>query len=736
VKFIVVSILLAVLIANAFTQEDSSSVRVGLALSGGAALGLAHIGVLKVFEESEIPISCISGNSMGSMVGGVYAAGYSAAEIESIAVNANWSTLFSSNPSFGAQYLPERQQSQRYIIQLRHHNFFPALPSGLVPLQNVEFLLMKLLSQIEYNTDYNFDSLPIPYRTIAVDLVTGQKKIIKNGSLAKAIRASIAIPGVFAPEVSDNQQLVDGGVQQYLPVDPLLECKPDFIIAVLTMKHNQETGVSLIDIVSRTMDVVGINDLDQQKQLADVLIEPKVDPFLHSDFSRARELIAAGESAARAKLPEIYAKLAGRNPPLANARKKVEPRALPLIHAVRFEGLRITRARLLYNEIKIRPGNYLNFDQLLSDLHRIFNTGLFEDINYRLEFTGKDWVDIIIEVKERAYGFYSLGLRYDNVDNVGLGFEVGQGNLWGSGADIRGAINWGNPTEYLLGFTGTRLFRLPFGYRFDGFWTSIDRSYYEKGKWITDYTTDQRGGIIEAGYILGYEGYFKIGFQAYQDLYRMPSLPPFATIPKREWVVGPTFLMEFNNYNDLFFPSRGWTYHLAAFLANHRIKSSNDFLKIDFSADRIVPLRNYFLLRYGLEFGTSWGKLAWSEYFHCGGENLVGFAKDEFTSPQKAIVRLGTDFRLFRLFNRDDYPFYLQLLSNIATFEKVNRLVNNPNLDSILDWGVGIGFRTNTPIGPFQFVLGVADFAKPLADSLTRINVWVTIGRDFRYTRD
>jgi NTE family protein len=736
VKAIVVFILLAVLIANAFTPENPSPVRIGLALSGGAALGLAHIGVIKVLEEAGIPISAISGNSMGSMVGGVYAAGYTAAEIESIAVNANWSMLFSSNPSFGAQYLPERQQDQRYIIQLRHRNFFPALPSGLVPLQNVEFLLMKLLSHIEYNTGYDFNNLPIPYRTIAVDLVTGDKVVLKKGRLENAIRASIAIPGVFAPEELDNQELVDGGVQQYLPVDPLKEFKPDFIIAALTMKHNQETGVSLIDIVSRSMDVVSVKDLDQQKKLADVLIEPNVDPFMHSDFSRARELIAAGESAARAKLPEIYAQLAGRNLSLAHYRNKVATRALPYIHAIRFEGLRITHSRLLYNEIKTRPGNYLNFDQLLSDLRRLFNTGLFEDVNYRLEFTGFDWVDVIIVVKEKAYGFYSLGLRYDNVDKVGLGLEVGQGNLWGSGAGIRGAVNWGNPTEYLLGFTGTRLFRLPFGYRLDGFWTSVDRSYYDKGNWLGDYTYDQRGGIIEAGYILGYDGFFKIGFQAFQNLYRMPAVPLFAAIPKREWVVGPTFLMEFNNYNDLFFPSRGGTYHLAAFLANHRLKSSNDFLKIDFSADRLVPLKNYFLFRYGLEFGISWGKLAWSEYFHCGGENLAGFAKDEFTSPQKAIVRLGADFRLFHLFNRNDYPFYLQLLSNIATFEKANRLVNNPKLDSVLDWGVGIGFRTNTPIGPLQFILGVADFAKPSADSLTRINVWVSIGKDFRYTKD
>jgi len=156
--------LFAVLLTSAAAQpSDSGTVRIGLALSGGAALGFAHIGVLKVLEQEGIPVVGISGNSMGAMVGGVYAAGYSATEIESIAVNADWSVLFSSGVPFGARYLPERQQAQRYVFQLRHRNFFPSLPSGLVPLQNVEFLLMDLLSETEYNTGFDFDKLPIPF---------------------------------------------------------------------------------------------------------------------------------------------------------------------------------------------------------------------------------------------------------------------------------------------------------------------------------------------------------------------------------------------------------------------------------------------------------------------------------------------------------------------------------------------------------------------------------------------
>ncbi len=713
---------------------DSSPVRIGLALSGGGALGFAHIGVLKVFEEEGIPISFISGTSMGSLVGGVYAAGYSATEIESIANNTDWSIVFSSNPPFSALYLTERQQIQRYIIRPRHHNFSPVLPSSLTRLQYVEFLLMRLLSEIEYNTYFDFDSLPIPYRATAVDLVTGKKIVIKNGRLAQAIRASIAIPGVYTPEKVDSKELVDGGVQQYLPVDPLLEKKLDFTIAVLTMKSNQEAGLSLIDVISRTMNAASIDDLIQQKQLADVLIEPNVDSFQTSDFTRASEFIAAGEAAARAALPQIYAKLADQKP--VAQRKKVKSRTLPLIHSVRFEGLEVTQPRLVYNEIKTREGTFLDFNRLINDLNRLFNTRLFEDINYRLEFIDEDRVDVIIELKERAYGFFNVGLRYDIVDNVGLGIEIGQGNLRGTGASVRGGIQWGNPNEYRLGFAGASLFRLPFEYRLDVFWNSIDHSYYEKGKWLADYNYDRRGGIIEAGHSLGHDCYFNVGFKAYQALYRMPPMQIFNSIPESEWLVGPTFLIEFNNCNDLFLPTCGQAFYLSAFLASRKLKSSNDFRKIDFATEGVIPLSSRFLLRYGLEIGMSWDNLAWSEFFHSGGENLAGFDKCEFTTRQKAILRFGPEFRLFRLFNRDDYPFYLQLFSNISTFEKLDQLTNNPNLDSVLNWGIGIGVRTNTPIGPLQFILGVADLAKPEPLPTTRFNFFFSVGKDFRYFKD
>jgi NTE family protein len=726
------------LLAGVLIQAGAQSwqpVRVGLALSGGAALGLAHIGVLKVLEREGIELVGISGNSMGSMVGGVYAAGYSAAQIESLVVNADWGTLFSSGVPFGAQYLPERQQTQRHLLRVRHRNFVPSLPQGLVPLQNVEFLLMELLSEIEYRTGYDFDSLVIPYRAVAVDLVSGSRVVMKRGRLAQAIRASIAIPGVFAPELLDGMQLVDGGVQQYLPVEPLRDFRPDFTIAVLTMKRNPETGIGLIDVASRSMDIVGVEDLARQKALADVVIEPDVDPFLHSDFARAQGLIAAGESAAEAALPLIRAKLAGRTP--VSVRRPIEVRPLSVVRQLRLEGLAVTRPGTVMGYVRTRVGAYLKFDALRQDLVRLFHTGLFEDVNYQLVFGRAESVDVVIKLVERAYGFYSVGIRYDSDNDVGLGLEASQGNLGGSGASVRAALVLGNPTELRFGLTGTRLFQFPFGYRLDGFWGSIDRPYFDSVGPLGDFRTTFQGGIAEAGYILGRHSFFALGFTACDAAYPLPrpARPVFESLPAHQWVVGPRFRLESNSHKNIDFPTRGVANRLEVQYSSRAMKATNTFIRFDWSSERVIPVGSRLLLRPGAVLGWSGGELAWAEMFHTGGDEFVGFAHGEFTSARRALLRMGVDVILYRLFSSPVYPVYLQLLSNVGSFAPWSELVPDRSIADKLHWGVGAGARANTPLGPIQLVVGVGDLGKPVHGRATRLNARFSFGREFRYTR-
>jgi NTE family protein len=712
---------------------ETPSIRIGLALSGGAALGLAHIGVLKVLEREGIEVCCIAGNSMGSLVGGLYAAGYRAAELESIAVHADFRMLFSSSIPFGAQYLPERQRSQRYVLSLTHRNFIPALSGGLVSLQNVEFLLMRLLSDIEYNTYYEFDSLPIPYRAIAVDLISGELIVLKNVRVEQAIRASIAIPGVFAPERIDSLELVDGGVQRFLPVEPLIEFEPDLIIASITRTDGeQETGIELIDVISRTMNLINLDDFRKQTALAHVVVRPDVNPFLASDFSRARELIAAGEKAAENMLPLIKEKIANRKPVAPG--KKVAARSMPIIASIWYEGLATTRPSVLSSVVRSRPGTRLNFGRLIDDMVHLYNTGLFLNVNYRLEPLNDSAVNMVFELQEQDYGFYNLGIKYDNADNLLLGLAVGQGNLWGSGASVRTLINVGNPREIRLGLTGTRIFRFPFGYRLDLFRGAIDRVYYESGDWQADYKTDYYGSVAEVGYILGRDAFFNLGFDIRNIQYRLPELPVFDTIPEQEWVIGPTFNLEFNNFDDLQLPTKGTAMCLSMLYSSKALNADHEFLRLDFSLDNYLPISSRLILHPGIDLGISFGEITWSHYFFTDPRRLIGFEKEEHTTQQLALLRLGFDYKLFHLLGQENYPFYLQLVSSVATFTKLADLTNSPDFTSQLYWGVGIGARADTPIGPFHLILGAGDHGRFNSEDV-ELNYHISIGREFRYTK-
>lgn len=712
---------------------DTPHVRIGLALSGGAALGLAHIGVLKVLEREGLIPCCIVGNSMGSMVGGVYAAGYNAAEIESIAVHADFSRLFSSSQPFGALYLPERQQSQRYVMVLEHRNFVPTLPSGLISLQNVEFMLMDLLSEIEFNTHYDFDSLPIPYRAIAVDLLSGDLITMKKGRLEQAIRASIAIPGVFSPETIDTLELIDGGVQQFLPVQPLLEYQPDLVIASTTVRNKQKrSNEGLIDIISRTMDLINICDYRTQLQLADIVIKPNVDPFMSSDFNRARELIMAGERAAEAALPEIMATLNDRK--VYAKRRPIRPRSLPFVYDIEFEGLEATSASTVRHLVKTKRGMKLDFELLHEDMASLYNTGLFLDVNYQLDFHTPDSVTIILQTKEREYGFYALGVRYDNSDNLILGIEAGQGNLWGTGASIRGALNLGNPRAGRLGLTGTRLFAFPFGYRIDVFRGSIERPFFDDNQWLTAYTTTYHGALAEAGYILGHNAFFDFGLTVREAVYRLPQITAFDSIPENEWIIGPTFRLEYNSHDDLHLPTEGTSYKTEVIYSTQRLKATSDFARIEFSFDHYLPLSSRILIHPGADLGLSFGDLAWDYNFHTGGSNLVGYENGFFTTENRTILRFGLEFRILNLLNQEDYPVYLQMLANVATFERLDEFLRMDDPASTLYWGVGIGARSNTPIGPFKINVGIGDTGQQNTFS-ARLNYYISIGREFRYTK-
>ncbi len=287
--------------------------KVALVLSGGAARGLAHIGVLKSLEKHGIPINLIIGTSMGSIVGGLYASGYSPAELQAIADTVNWSDVlsFSDEARRSDLFLDQRQAEERSFLTIRFKDFQPIIPSSFSTGQRLTKFLNGLLLKAVYHPDSSFDELKVPFRAVTTDLISGRQIILSQGDLTEALRASTTIPLLFSPVSRDSTLLLDGGLISNIPVDVAQKFGADIIIAV-----NVTSGVRNGNEVQKPWEMADqimsiMMQVPNQLQLgkADVAITPLIGDRSSSDFSGVDSLIDAGERAADSAIAAIKQKI-------------------------------------------------------------------------------------------------------------------------------------------------------------------------------------------------------------------------------------------------------------------------------------------------------------------------------------------------------------------------------------------------------------------------------------------
>jgi NTE family protein len=254
-------------------DAGSRKVKIGLALGGGAARGLAHIGVLKVLEEQQIPIHCVAGTSAGSLIGSLFSAGFSWRKIKETAGNIDWGDLVSPT--------------------------WPTL--GIVNPAKLERTLDRMLQ------GRGFEDMSIPFRAVAVDITTGEVVVLHSGSVARAVRASCSIPGIFEPTELEGRLLVDGGLLNDVPTDVVGDMGAERVIGVdlnadrLVPKRPE----NLIEIFYRSLNILIYNSAQKARRSADVIVEPRLEGFSYHDLGRLDELIAQGERAMRDQIGTV-----------------------------------------------------------------------------------------------------------------------------------------------------------------------------------------------------------------------------------------------------------------------------------------------------------------------------------------------------------------------------------------------------------------------------------------------
>src|SRR5712692_8049806 len=283
--------------------------KVGLVLSGGGARGIAHIGVLKTLEKHHVPIDFIVGNSMGGIVGGIYAAGYSVAELESIVLSTDWTDVLSltEDTRRSELYLDQKQVQEHSFLLLRLDGLQPIIPSSLSSGQRLTNFLTTLTLQGLYHPNPGFDDLKIPFRAVATDLISGQRVVLGSGSLAEALRATVTVPLLFAPLERESMLLVDGGLVSNAPVDVARSAGCDLIISSNTtsvMRTADQLNAPW-ETADQIMSIMMQSSNQQQLSTADIVLAPNLGNHLSSEFTGLDSLIRFGEEEAERHVDEI-----------------------------------------------------------------------------------------------------------------------------------------------------------------------------------------------------------------------------------------------------------------------------------------------------------------------------------------------------------------------------------------------------------------------------------------------
>jgi NTE family protein len=420
---------LGLILAGGTVWADDSGTRevrprIGLVLGGGGAKGAAHIGVLRVLEELHVPVDCVTGTSMGALVGATFASGKRPADIEKSVLAINWAKTVGTEGLRDRLPIREKLAGPIYSnsLDLGLQDGQLRAPGGLLKTQDIEDVLRNLVSDARFTRD--FDDLPLPFRAIATDMLAGEMVVLDRGDLSVAMRASMAVPGAFSPVVIDERVLSDGGMMRNLPVDIARELCADVVIAVSlsSPQPKRDDLLSAVTLAGRSLDVM--IDANQKAQIAtlterDVSIVVPMGDIGSASFDRVPDAIPLGREAALAMRESLLRYSVSEEQYLAWRSRVDRDSAAPVrLAEVRLKGLQ--RVSPDYVQVQLRnarPGAEVTTAQIVDDTSRVFALGDFERVEYRL--TGPEDARVLeINAVEKSWG--PDFVRFD----LGLGASV------------------------------------------------------------------------------------------------------------------------------------------------------------------------------------------------------------------------------------------------------------------------------------------------------------------------
>lgn len=437
-------------ISAAFSQEQRKP-KIGLVLSGGGAKGLAHIGVLKVLEEEGVEISFIGGTSMGAMIGGLYASGYSAAQIDSIFKATDYDALIQDYIPRSSKNFYEKRNDELYALTLPFKKMKIGIPRALSKgLYNFN-LLNKLTHNVRHIHDFN--KLPIPFLCIATDIETGQQVLLNKGDLPQAMIASAAFPSLYMPVEIDGKLLVDGGVTNNYPIQEVRNLGADIIIGVDVQDDlkDREALKDATRILVQISNLQMIQKMEQKKSATDIYIKPNIDGYSVISFSQGNEIIKTGEEAARKVIGQLE-KIGNKNSSIGKNRLVIKKDSLQ-ISVIRTPQLENYTRTYVLGKLGFKAGAKISYDDLDKGINTLSATQNFSSIGYSFSKSPSDNDVLNVYLVENPIKtFLKFGLHYDGLYKSAILLNLTQKKLFFKNDIVSLDIGLGDNFRYNLDY--------------------------------------------------------------------------------------------------------------------------------------------------------------------------------------------------------------------------------------------------------------------------------------------
>ncbi len=631
---------------------------IGLALSGGGALGLVEIGVIKWMEENQIPVDRVAGTSMGAIIGSMYASGMSPAEIQAFAEKIDWDEAFLPEPAYNQISYRRKQDRRTYLVTaplgLKHG---VRGPNGLNSGQGAGLLLDRIAFS-DFGVT-NFDDMPIPFRCVATDMQNGEAVVLHEGSLAQSVRASMAIPGIFTPVELNGRILSDGGMVQNIPVETVKAMDSDVVIAIELHYPPGDVGQlgTLVGVLSRAIDVMITQNEHRSLSLANAKVQVDMRGFTINDYSRLGELVALGYKSAASQsaalLPYAIKDTDEWNRYLSE-RQSRKGKPVKQVEKIEVAGASPDVNERIEGRLQKDVGHPLNLPHLENQLTQISGQGQFDRLGYE-GFYQNGVPALRVTAHEKTYGppFVDLAVNVEGSGVAAFDFSAGARvtfmNVLHHGGEWRNDLLFGSSnlgaTEYYQPIAQSRFFVAPYAFA-----SKFARNSFQGQTRVAVFGDERAGGGFDIGYDSGRRSEFRIGYELFDG-----KLAPLIGATGLPIVHGSTGQFRaryvWDGQDSPSVPSRG----TRAIVTLSRVLQSPALPKpinqLDIETSTFFPIGPKTSLFSGISGGTSFQGVAGPfQVFQLGGPFRLGaYFPDEFLGNHYAYASFGFRRDLYKL---------------------------------------------------------------------------------------